>query len=92
MSKKLGKQAKSNKSKVKAKAKDKTSKKVDRGRGGMAKPVESENTGYCVICKTKQVIANAKRVMVGKDKDRPALKGECPDCGTTVMRFLKRDA
>lgn len=54
--------------------------------------VLAEQTGYCVSCKAKKVIENAVKVMVGKDKDRPALKGECPDCGTTVMRFLKRDA
>lgn len=84
----------------KSKIKQKTSKKAapkppkkSKAKGSSkSKVVMADQTGYCVRCGEKKVIEDPERVMVGKDKDRPALKGECPDCGTTVMRFLKRDA
>ena len=46
--------------------------------------------GYCVKCKTKREIANAKEVaMKGKGGvSRRALKGSCPKCGTTMFRIL----
>jgi len=46
--------------------------------------------GYCVKCKAKQEMANANEVsMKGKGgKERKALKGKCPKCGTTMFRIL----
>lgn len=73
---------KSKRSKIKAKS-SKTKK---------SNVVAAEQTGYCMKCQTQRVIANAKRVMMGKNKDRPAMKGECPECGTGMFRFLKKDA
>lgn len=42
--------------------------------------------GFCVKCKSKRDIQDAKKVETKNGK--PALKGKCPVCGTTVMRFL----
>ena len=46
--------------------------------------------GYCVKCKTKREIANAKEVsMNGKGGvKRRALKGSWPKCSTTMFRIL----
>lgn len=45
-----------------------------------------EFEGYCVKCRKKQMIKNGT---VGKtSKGRPMAKGTCPECGTTVTRFL----
>jgi hypothetical protein len=45
-----------------------------------------EFVGYCVKCRKKQTI---KTGTVEKTaKGRPMAKGTCPDCGTTVTRFL----
>ncbi len=46
----------------------------------------ADETGYCVKCKAKKIIANAKKVTM-KNK-RQALKGSCPDCGTGMYRIL----
>jgi len=45
---------------------------------------------YCVKCKAKQEVPESQltKTTVGKAK-RPALKGKCPVCGTTVFRFVK---
>ncbi len=47
-------------------------------------------TGYCVKCKAKRVISDAKEVtMKGKGGVvRKALKGKCPKCTTTMFRIL----
>ena len=47
-------------------------------------------TGYCVKCKSKRAISDAKEVaMKGKGGvSRRALKGKCPKCGTTMFRIL----
>ena len=47
-------------------------------------------TGYCVKCKTKREIQEAKEVVFkGKGgKDRRMLRGTCPICGTTMCRIL----
>ncbi len=42
--------------------------------------------GFCVKCRAHQEIANAKQVTM--KNGRPAAKGTCPSCGTTVLRFL----
>ena len=40
---------------------------------------------YCVKCKKKVEISNAKNVTL-KNK-RPAVQGVCPKCGTKVFRI-----
>jgi len=49
-----------------------------------------EVQGYCVKCKAKQTMADAKEVeMKGKGgKTRRAMKGKCPKCGTTMFRIM----
>jgi Zn finger protein HypA/HybF involved in hydrogenase expression len=46
--------------------------------------------GYCVKCKAKREIKDAKEVtMKGKGKvKRKALTGVCPNCGTKMFRIL----
>jgi hypothetical protein len=48
------------------------------------------DTGYCVKCKAKKEIKEAKEVtMKGKGgTTRKALKGKCVKCGTTMFRIL----
>lgn len=41
---------------------------------------------YCVKCKKKQVISDAKQVTM--KNGRKALKGKCPKCGTGMYRIL----
>jgi len=45
---------------------------------------------YCVKCKKKQNMSDAKEVaMKGKGGvKRRAMKGKCPNCGTTMFRIL----
>lgn len=43
-------------------------------------------TGYCVKCKSKRDIKDAKEVTM-KNK-RKAVKGKCPECGTGMYRIL----
>ena len=45
-----------------------------------------KETGYCVKCKAKRAIADAKKVTM-KNK-RSALKGKCSKCGTGMYRIL----
>jgi Zn finger protein HypA/HybF involved in hydrogenase expression len=47
-------------------------------------------TAYCVKCKKKQEMQNAKEItMKGKGgTKRRAMKGECPKCGTKMFRIL----
>jgi Domain of unknown function (DUF5679) len=42
-------------------------------------------TAYCVKCKTKREMKNPKKVKMKNGK--PATKGECPKCGTTLYRI-----
>ncbi|MBM3257691.1 MAG: hypothetical protein FJZ05_00520 [Candidatus Nealsonbacteria bacterium] len=46
--------------------------------------------GYCVKCKKKQEISNAKEVaMKGKGGvKRRAMTGTCPKCGTKMFRIM----
>jgi hypothetical protein len=44
--------------------------------------------GYCVKCKEKRDIKDAKEVVL--KNGRPAMKGTCPVCGTNMMRFIKK--
>ena len=41
---------------------------------------------YCVKCKTKKEMKDAKQVKM--KNGRPAMKGKCPDCGTGLYRIL----
>lgn len=41
---------------------------------------------YCVKCKAKREMKNAKEVMM-KNKRR-AMKGVCPECGTGMYKIL----
>jgi hypothetical protein len=43
--------------------------------------------GYCVKCKAKQPIQGATRVQT-KRKNKFAMKGKCPKCGTNMYRFV----
>ena len=45
-----------------------------------------EFEGYCVKCRTKRTITQG--TVVKTSKGRPMAKGVCPQCGTTVNRFL----
>ena len=46
--------------------------------------------GYCVKCKAKRMMADAKEVtMKGKGGVvRKAMKGKCSKCGTTMFRIM----
>ncbi len=46
--------------------------------------------GYCVKCKAKRMMADAKEVaMKGKGgMKRSAMKGKCTKCGTTMFRIM----
>jgi len=45
---------------------------------------------YCVKCKAKKEMSDAKEVeMKGKGgMVRKAMKGKCPTCGTTMFRIM----
>ncbi len=40
---------------------------------------------YCVKCRAKREMADAKKVKLKNGK--PAMKGKCPKCGTTLFRI-----
>ena len=42
--------------------------------------------GYCVKCKAKKAIKDAKEVTM--KNGRKAMKGKCPDCGTGMYRIM----
>jgi predicted RNA-binding Zn-ribbon protein involved in translation (DUF1610 family) len=42
-------------------------------------------TGYCVKCRKKQEMQEAKKVKLKNGK--PATKGVCPKCGTKMFRI-----
>lgn len=44
------------------------------------------DTGYCVKCKTKREMKDAERVTMKNGK--PALKGKCATCGTSMNVLL----
>ena len=41
---------------------------------------------YCVKCKAKREMENVEEVTT--KNGRKALKGKCPVCGTTMMKFV----
>ncbi len=46
----------------------------------------TENEAYCVKCKAKRDMTNVSRVTMANG--RPALKGQCPVCGTGMFKIL----
>ena len=44
-------------------------------------------TAYCVKCRTKREIKDPQEVTL--KNGRPAVKGNCPECGTNVFRIGK---
>lgn len=55
----------------------------------MADKVADKVTAYCVKCRKKQEMQDAKEVtMKGRGGRRRALKGKCPVCGTGMFRIL----
>jgi coenzyme F420-reducing hydrogenase beta subunit len=44
--------------------------------------------GYCVKCKAKRVMDDAKKVTM--KNGRPAMKGKCPTCGTGMYKILPK--
>jgi DNA-directed RNA polymerase subunit RPC12/RpoP len=43
--------------------------------------------GYCVKCRAKKEIKDAKQVTM--KNGRPATEGACPDCGTKIFKIGK---
>jgi hypothetical protein len=41
---------------------------------------------YCVKCKASRKMVDAQ--VVSTKNGKPAAKGKCPVCGTTMMKFL----
>jgi hypothetical protein len=48
----------------------------------------AEFEGYCIKCRTKRTVKAG--TVVSTSKGRPMAKGACPQCGTTVTRFLSQ--
>ena len=48
---------------------------------------EAAMQGYCVKCRTKREIRNAKSITMKNGK--PATQGVCPVCGTKIFRIGK---
>lgn len=44
--------------------------------------------GYCMKCRTKKEIKNAKAITMMKN-NRPATQGVCPTCGTKMFKIGK---
>ncbi len=44
---------------------------------------------YCVKCKAKREMQDAQRVTM--QNGRPAMKGKCPVCGTTLFKIMPKD-
>ena len=42
---------------------------------------------YCVKCKAKKEMKDAEKVTM--KNGRNAMKGKCPDCGTSLFRITK---
>jgi len=47
----------------------------------------SSNSGYCVKCKQKRDMKNAKQITTSNH--RQALQGQCAVCGTKMMKFIR---
>ncbi len=44
--------------------------------------------GYCMKCRKKRQVKGGDVTKTAKG--RPMVKGTCPECGTTVNRFLSK--
>lgn len=44
---------------------------------------------YCVKCKALRDVPDASLESVTTKNGKPAKKGKCPVCGTTVFKFVK---
>jgi len=53
----------------------------------VAEPGGKRLEGYCVKCRAKKEIKNAKAVTM--KNGRPATEGQCPDCGTKIFKIGK---
>ncbi len=42
---------------------------------------------YCVKCKAKKEMKDTQKVTL--KNGRTAMKGKCPDCGTSLFRIVK---
>jgi hypothetical protein len=51
---------------------------------------EATPEAYCVKCKTKRPLSDAKEITM--KNGQPALQGACPVCGTKLNRILPRKA
>jgi hypothetical protein len=49
-------------------------------------PLPAEIEAYCVKCKTARKMTGAQ--LVNSKNGKLAAKGNCPVCGTTMMKFL----
>jgi DNA polymerase II large subunit len=47
--------------------------------------IEMAETGYCVKCKGKKEMKDEQKVTM--KNGRSALKGKCPECGTSMFRI-----
>jgi RNase P subunit RPR2 len=59
-------------------------------RPGSTHPAEEETmavNGYCLKCKTSVEIKDAQAITMKNGK--PATKGTCPTCGTTIFKIGK---
>lgn len=44
---------------------------------------------YCVKCKQKRTMKDAEKITM--KNGRPAMKGKCTVCGTTIMRIMGKN-
>ena len=49
-------------------------------------PAPADLEAYCVKCKAPRKMTEIQ--MVTTKNGKPAAKGKCPVCGTTMMKFL----
>jgi hypothetical protein len=54
----------------------------------MQEGLRMEVQAYCVKCKAPRKMKDAKEVMM--KNGRPAAKGVCPVCGTSMFKFLPK--
>ncbi|MFH1592595.1 MAG: DUF5679 domain-containing protein [Candidatus Woesearchaeota archaeon] len=45
--------------------------------------------GYCMKCKAKKTMADAKQAKMANGRD--CVKGKCSDCGTNMFKIGKMD-
>jgi DNA topoisomerase-1 len=52
---------------------------------------DTPDLAYCVKCRQKREIMSPQAVFLG-EQGRPAIRGVCPECGTTLVRFGRTPA